>query len=306
MLSETCCSKAEQSLEKFSNSSKKSFTGIPDKSPIINGVLAGERDFLYIAALRVHKNPRPQYGSGSIVRSLDGSNSGSEWIITARHNIIDINTTFVEPFLVYYPLIVFPKYSNRDQDIIRKPNYYIKNTYCHPWPKSQKNPNNDIALIELQKKIPLNQPPYLFQSVPLVDKNFDINSWPMVKIAGWGYNQTKPKMLPDNLMKADIPLIPPQYCRQFYPGFESEKKFCAGQNRGGVVTTSCNGDSGGPAVIVKDGQEYLAGVIVGGDQYCFSPSVSMKVAHYRDWIDEVMTSRPSKYYCQDLLKNRPN
>ncbi len=50
-------------------------------------------------------------------------------------------------------------------------------------------------------------------------------------------------------------------------------------------TNTCNGDSGGPAFIMENGAQVVAGVTSYGDQWCTQYGVDAKVAGYLDWIE---------------------
>lgn len=47
----------------------------------------------------------------------------------------------------------------------------------------------------------------------------------------------------------------------------------------------CNGDSGGPAFVTRNGVSYVAGVTSYGDAGCTSYGVSTEVSYFADWID---------------------
>ncbi len=47
----------------------------------------------------------------------------------------------------------------------------------------------------------------------------------------------------------------------------------------------CSGDSGGPAYLLRNGTEYVAGVTSYGDRYCTSAGASTTVDRYAAWID---------------------
>lgn len=241
---------------------------IPKSNPIINGERAGDHEFPFYVALKKLENPGNIVAGARSIISRSKS-SGSEWVLTARHLVVTIDEKV--PAIKFRELIAFPNYDNKWQNLIKYPHYNIVQTYCHPWPKSQEFPIDDIALLELDSKIELEKPPHNFKSIPLVDKNFDVNKQDRVKIAGWGLNQTEPqpKMIPDYLMKAEPKVIHPRFCAIFYKEFTAREKFCAGENVAGVMTTTCNGDSGSPVTINKPGTgDIQVGLVEGGNQAC--------------------------------------
>lgn len=279
----------------------------PPSSPIINGIRAGDHEFPYIVAVRSASYPSLPFGMGSIVREPGSSSGDSRWIITCRHIPGDLTDLLTKPKLTTPKLVVLPKYNNNWRELEKHRKYKVKNAYCHPWPKSQKNPDDDIALLELEEKIPLNKPDYHFKSIPLVDKNFHLSPNEKITVAGWGYNQTRQKPgIPDYLMKADIRMISTPDCQKFYHDFPEKLWFCAGQYKNGKTKTICDGDSGAPAVFENSGGDHsLVGVVSGSDGPCDKPAVFMNISHYRDWVEKVMTTRPKKMLCTNLLNDRP-
>jgi hypothetical protein len=63
-------------------------------------------------------------------------------------------------------------------------------------------------------------------------------------------------------------------------GYVNNRMFGYDQEPGGP----CSGDSGGPAYVVRNGREYVAGVTSYGDQNCSQYGASTTVDRFADWI----------------------
>jgi len=79
----------------------------------------------------------------------------------------------------------------------------------------------------------------------------------------------------------------------------SPHTICYNQQPGGP----CSGDSGGPAFVVRDGQEYVAGVTSYGDQQCAYFGCSTKVDDFQEFIDAFVRGSPGTG-CSDASECR--
>jgi hypothetical protein len=70
--------------------------------------------------------------------------------------------------------------------------------------------------------------------------------------------------------------------------YASPNTICQDQNPGGP----CSGDSGGPALVVRNGQEYVAGITSYGDQNCTLYGCSTKVDAFEDFIMDFVGGVP--------------
>ncbi|XP_074596492.1 granzyme M-like [Brevipalpus obovatus] len=306
-LDKTCCFNFEEPDENSPpETDSSSEDGIPSPSHIIGGTKAGKHEFPYIVSVRLKINPKLPFGMGSIVTKPGSISEDSRWIITAGHIPGEIRNPSTNPKIITRKLVVFPKYDSNWRKLAKHRYYTVKNAYCHPWPKSEPFPVDDIALLELDSKIPLNKPNQNFKSIQIADKNFDVTANKRVTVAGWGLNQTKPPMIYDYLLKSDITIHSTSDCKKYYHNFVEIKWFCAGLHKNRKTKTICDGDSGAPGVSkTSGGDQILSGVVTGSNTLCTKPTTFMNVSHYRDWIEEVITTRPKKMLCKNLLKNRP-
>jgi hypothetical protein len=103
--------------------------------------------------------------------------------------------------------------------------------------------------------------------------------------AGWG-NSNRGFSIIDNdcLNEADLDQVPDFACRLHYGTYlNTEKIMCAGGH-----TNICNGDSGGPLMVRKDGIVYLKALTSFGRTDCGlvtkQPSGFEKITPHLDWI----------------------
>ncbi len=75
------------------------------------------------------------------------------------------------------------------------------------------------------------------------------------------------------------------------PGPATEMQFSFVQDSN-PYTGTCNGDSGGPNFIARDGTIYVAGITCYGDLACNLYGVSTNVSAYQDFIDGFIVDAP--------------
>ncbi|CAF89594.1 unnamed protein product, partial [Tetraodon nigroviridis] len=143
--------------------------------------------------------------------------------------------------------------------------------------------DNDIALMELDANVTLNQNIYPI-CLPSPTYYFPVGSeaW----ITGWGATREggRPASV---LQKAAVRIINSTVCRSLMSDEVTEGMLCAGLLRGGV--DACQGDSGGPLSFTSpSGRVFLAGVVSWGDGCARrnKPGVYTRTTQYRSWIRE--------------------
>ncbi|XP_074603956.1 hypodermin-A-like [Brevipalpus obovatus] len=223
----------------------------PTGSKIRNGVKAKKDEFPYIVAISHSNNPNQIYGAGTIV--------GPEWILTADH-VLRIG---LKEGMHY----VTPKYDNKVSEVEKGKKYQVLEYFC------PKDTRADIGLMKLKETLPLNQEPYKFEKIHMIESNRKLDPHKNITVVGWGYlgyNTSRGDTLPEptdasDLMTTDVQLRPDSECSS-YSHFLDSKHFCVtGTSRG-----TCRGDSGGP-VVIKNGSnpgDMLIGVVSGGSRYC--------------------------------------
>ncbi|XP_038623659.1 plasminogen-like isoform X2 [Tachyglossus aculeatus] len=149
-----------------------------------------------------------------------------------------------------------------------------------------KGPNGaDIALLKLSRPAELNDkviPACLpSEHSPLADKT-------VCYITGWG--ETKGTSGVGVLKEASLPVIENKVCnsRSYLRNLVKPSEICAGHFEGG--TDSCQGDSGGPLVCFDKDRYIIQGVTSWGVGCALPnrPGVYVRVAWYRQWIQETM------------------
>ncbi len=149
----------------------------------------------------------------------------------------------------------------------------------------------DTALLELIKPVEGITPIKLItpqQAEQLKDGD-------MMTVIGFGVtveNEIRPTA--DILQKADVPQFNQALCDKNYSESSrgearvDENMICAGYAK--IKKDSCNGDSGGPLLMKRDGQLYQTGIVSWGAQVCASenlPGVYVRVSKMLNWIYEL-------------------
>ncbi len=141
---------------------------------------------------------------------------------------------------------------------------------------------NDVGLIRLAADAPADVAPIPPLPARLALGQADVNA--AVDFIGFGDTEggfggsygTKLHVV-DNL---DVICDTPAGC-PFKGETVSPWTVCYDQQPGGP----CSGDSGGPATLTREGQEYVVGITSYGDQGCAVFGCSTKVDHFADFID---------------------
>ncbi|MBE1589013.1 trypsin-like serine protease [Nonomuraea angiospora] len=106
------------------------------------------------------------------------------------------------------------------------------------------------------------------------------------RIIGWGVtcDEREPKCYPDRLREADTVVQPDAECA--VSGITGKRELCVGSLDGSVSAT--NMDSGGPALVRRDGSWLLAGAVSGSNGND-TATVYSDVSVYRKWIRGIVT-----------------
>ncbi|XP_069058045.1 complement C1s subcomponent-like [Pleurodeles waltl] len=223
--------------------------------------------------------PQPR-GGGALI--------SDQWVLTAAHVVEDqesinmvINVTNLEEMQFAIQLT--------SKEIFIHPDLKKKDAH-----QPRTDFNNDIALIRLNNKVTMNQ----FISpicLPGSGTSYALQENKLGYISGWGKTETN--YASDDLMKAPIPVVEMQKCKDLerkrgtkYPeDMFTNNMVCAGDKLKNI--DSCSGDSGGAFVFnhPDDNSRYYAGGIVSwGPRTCGSFALYTKVGNYLQWIKETM------------------
>ncbi|XP_068601364.1 suppressor of tumorigenicity 14 protein homolog [Brachionichthys hirsutus] len=143
--------------------------------------------------------------------------------------------------------------------------------------------NNDIALMELEANVTLNQNIW---PICLPSPTHDFPAGQEAWITGWGATK-EGGWNAVILQKAEVRIINSTVCKSLMDDEVTDLMLCAGVLRGGV--DACQGDSGGPlSVTSSGGRVFLAGVVSWGDGCARrnKPGIYTRATEYRKWIKE--------------------
>uniref|UniRef100_A0A7M4EAW4 MBL associated serine protease 2 n=1 Tax=Crocodylus porosus TaxID=8502 RepID=A0A7M4EAW4_CROPO len=224
---------------------------------------------------------RGRAGGGSLL--LDN------WVLTAAHVVADQRN----PLSLTIKMGLLNKYSVHYQQA------WAEAIFVHEGYKNDDiNFNNDIALIKLKHKVPINAniTPIC---LPGREARFQVKTDEMGLVSGWG--KTEKGLSSNYLLYAELTVTDQQKCKNLYankqaadgkPLIVTENMFCAGAE--GEGKDSCQGDSGGPfAFLDSQTKKWVIGGIVSwglecgvADQY----GVYTNVYNYISWIQNTMVN----------------
>ncbi|ROT81383.1 trypsin [Penaeus vannamei] len=167
---------------------------------------------------------------------------------------------------------------------------------------------HDIALLKLKKSsIPTREGA---TAVPIsLETRKEVGVGTKCMISGWGRMEEGGRALPHILRAADVEVKSDSQCNETYNSisyYVHRSNVCAG----GETRDACQGDSGGPLVCCEEGSMEpedcrLSGVTSWGIGCARKglPGVYTEVAHYTDWIKEVIANL-ALGYSQSSLSDR--
>ncbi|XP_046787133.1 mannan-binding lectin serine protease 2 isoform X3 [Gallus gallus] len=220
-----------------------------------------------------------ELGSGSLLYD--------SWVLTAAHVVAEQRN----PSTLRIKLGILNRYSVHYEEV-----HAVKIFIHEGYKNDLVNFDNDIALIKLERKVPVST---TISPICLPGKEeFQIKANDTVTVAGWGRTETRSSSVV--LLYTELMIINQKECADAYankshngnPLVITENMLCAGAEEGG--RDACHGDSGGPLVAL-DAQTrkwFVIGIVswaldcaVAG-QY----GVYTRVMNYMPWIESTITN----------------
>lgn len=195
------------------------------------------------------------------------------WVVTAAHCLFGQNGSR----LPEEKMSVLAGSSQLNSPDMQK--IMVTNSYVHP-DYDLSRLDYDVALLELATDADLPAMPiYMNPDVPAVGT--------MATVVGWGITEESDTVVND-LREIEVPIISNETCNdpESYNGIITSNMMCAGYAEGG--RDACNGDSGGPLMVYKDGAWRLTGVVSFGYERCAEPDkygVYMRISAFVRWLD---------------------
>ncbi|KAE8589730.1 hypothetical protein XENTR_v10017711 [Xenopus tropicalis] len=214
-----------------------------------------------------------------------GSLISDRWVLTAAHVV----NKKIFPTMFGGVMKFFPNTNLQSQE----KRLQAKKIIIHPLyqdnedTEGQSNFDNDIALVQLTKKVKLGS---CISPICLPRRGLAPVVNEVATIAGWGKTEKRESAV--NLQFASISLSSMDKCKKATggKGYFTPNMLCAGSD---VGKDSCNGDSGGP-LMFTDPQDsskmYMAGIVSWGPRDCGTYGLYTKVDNYLDWIEETIAA----------------
>ncbi|XP_045866509.1 complement C1r subcomponent-like protein isoform X1 [Meles meles] len=222
------------------------------------------------------------YGRGG------GALLGDRWILTAAHTIYPKDGVFVGR---NRSVDVFLGHTSIDE-MLRLGSHPVRRVVVHPdyRPREVHNFDGDIALLELQRSVPLG-PGLLPVCLPEREALYRSGVWGVV--SGFGVDRG---WLTTELKYTSLPVAPRSACRAWLRERRRSELFSANMFCAGGETRQqsvCQGDSGGVFVVWDErAHRWVATGIVSWGVGCGKGyGFYTKVLNYLDWIKAVMDGK---------------
>ncbi|XP_043830122.1 coagulation factor IX [Dromiciops gliroides] len=212
--------------------------------------------------------------NGKIKGFCGGSIINEKWIITAAHCI--------QPGAEI--TVVAGEHDTETQEGTEQIRQVIRAIPHHTYNASINKYSNDIALLELDKPLQLNE--YV---TPICIANKEYTNIFLQSgtgtVSGWGkvFHRGRSASV---LQFLNVPFVDRATCLRSTKVTILSNMFCAGFHQGGK--DSCQGDSGGPHTTEVEGTSFLTGIISWGEECAVRGKYGIytKVSRFVNWIKE--------------------
>jgi trypsin len=256
-----------------------------DNQPVMSvGSEADPGDYFYPFFTGIREVPSKIIGGSSISISMypwqvflisgnyqcGGSMISRDWVVTAAHCVYG-----TAPSAITVIAGATNPYSSGDtyhvSDVIVHSSYN-STTYAY-----------DIALLKVTSSMNCTYctPIRLMNSLNALEGATDPGV--MATITGWGLTSISPKVLPQNLQVAIVPIVSNSVASQVWGSIPSTD-IMAGYLDGNK--DACSGDSGGPMSVYVNGEYRQAGIVSWGSKNCDTYGAYTKVSALEPWIRE--------------------
>ncbi|XP_019963786.2 suppressor of tumorigenicity 14 protein homolog [Paralichthys olivaceus] len=238
-------------------------------SRIVGGQMSREGEWPWQVSLHIR-------GTGHV---CGASVLNNRWLLTAAHCVQDNGPNKYSQADQWEAMLGLHVQSQTNEWTVRR---NIKQIIAHQDYNSMTY-NNDIALMELDKNVTLNQNIW---PICLPSPTYDFPEGQVAWITGWGATREGGSVAMI-LQKAEVRIVNATVCKNLMNDEVTDMMLCAGVLKGGV--DACQGDSGGPlSVTGPSGRVLLAGLVSWGDGCARRnrPGIYTRVTKYRSWIKE--------------------